>query len=497
LAPEVNRAGPKPPNRTFSRRFRELRVRRQVVASFILVFATAGLSGCDDIRWEKTGSGWTRDAVKQLEDAVAARATHGLDRVVFQVNAKLGSADGDAALSRAALAYADALAHGVVDPAKVYDVYTVPRPRADLRVGLQQALASGRLAEWLQGLAPQDANYRKLSKSYLALRQKPAAPAPAIPPPAEPIEPGVVDPRVPAIAAQLAKYDYLPEPVPGDRYVPAMVAAMRAMQADYGLKPDGVIGPDAAAILNLSDEERARAIAVNLERLRWLERNPPATRIDVNLAAARLSYWRDGKLVNVRKVVVGKPDHETPQLGSPIFRLVANPTWTVPRSIQEKEIAPKGPGYLTANNMTWQDGWIVQGSGPKNSLGLVKFDMENDRAIYLHDTPAKALFALTQRQRSHGCVRVEDAPGFAAMIAADEGVEDQWQEAQASGKETFVRLKRKIPVRMLYQTILFDESGDPIVRSDPYQWNDRIAAKLGFAPVTTYRLKSDQEDFGP
>jgi len=269
------------------------------------------------------------------------------------------------------------------------------------------------------------------------------------------------------------------------------------MQSDYGLKPDGVIGSDVTAILNLSDEERARAIAVNLERLRWLERNPPATRIDVNLAAARLSYWRDGKLVDIRKVVVGKPDHATPQLGSPIFRLVANPTWTVPRSIEVKEIAPKGPSYLAANNMSWQDGWIVQGPGPKNSLGLVKFDMHNNRAIYLHDTPAKALFALPQRQRSHGCVRVDDALGFATMIATDQGIADRWRKALASGTETPVPLKHEIPVRLLYQTILFDDTGDPVLRSDPYQWNDRIAAKLGFAPVTTYRLKSDQDDVGP
>ena len=36
---------------------------------------------------------------------------------------------------------------------------------------------------------------------------------------------------------------------------------------------------------------------------------------------------------------------------------------------------------------------MVQQSGPKNSLGLVKFDMQDKEAIYLHDTPAKALFA--------------------------------------------------------------------------------------------------------
>ena len=479
--------------------FRELRVRPHIFTPLIML-ATASLSACGDRFPDRSGSAeasWSGDTADQLNEAIEARAAHGLDRVAFPLDAKPGSPDGDATLTRAALTYAGALARGLVDPARAYDIYTVPRPSPDLRSGLQQALKSGKLGEWLQSLAPQDSNYRRLSESYLALRNKPPVATPAIPVPAEPIRPGAADPRIPAIAAQLAKYDYLSRPAPGDRYTPAMVAAVRSMQADYGLKPDGVIGSDVTAILNLSDEERARAIAVNLERLRWLERNPPATRIDVNLAAARLSYWRDGKLVDIRKVVVGKPDHATPQLGSPIFRLVANPTWTVPRSIEAKEIAPKGPSYLAANNMSWQDGWIVQGPGPKNSLGLVKFDMHNNRAIYLDDTPAKALFALPQRQRSHGCVRVDDALGFATMIATDQGIADRWRKALASGTETPVPLKHEIPVRLLYQTILFDDTGDPVLRSDPYQWNDRIAAKLGFAPVTTYRLKSDQDDVGP
>lgn len=475
---------------------------RSVVAS-LLVIATAGLSSCDFTPRQGAGdkaeaqAGWNETSVGQLKQAIAARAAHGLDRISFDVNAEPGDAEGDARLTQATLAFAGALARGVTDPAKLYDLYTVPRPDPDLKQGLQLALSSGTLDQWLQSLAPQDPNYRKLSQQYLAMRQSAADKGPAIAPSEEPITPGARDPRMGAIAQQLIEYDYLaPQPL-GDRYLPPIVAAVKKMQTDYGIKPDGVIGSDVIAILNLSDAERARAIAVNMERLRWLERSPPPTRIDVNLAAARLSYWRDGKIVDVRRVVVGRPDRATPQLGSPIYRLVANPTWTVPRSIQEKEIAKKGPGYLQANNMSWKDGWIVQGSGPKNSLGMVKFDMTNDHAIYLHDTPAKALFQQPQRQRSHGCVRVQDALGFAELLARDNGVLEQWQKARAGGTEAYVPLPRDIPVRMLYQTVLFGPSGDPVLRADPYEWNDRVAARLGFAPRTTYQLKSGEEDVGP
>ena len=441
---------------------------------------------------------WTADTAEQLRKAVAGRAVHGLDRMRFDVAGDPGTADGTAALTRSALAYAGALARGATDPTKIYEVYTVPRPNPDLQRGLAAALQAGNVGEWLEGLAPQDANYKRLSAAYVALRKQPNAPTPAIPAPAEPLKPGATDPRVPLIARQLVASDYLArEQAGGNRYSPAMVAGIKRLQTDYGIKPDGVIGEDALGILTLSDADRERAIAVNMERLRWLERTPPATRIDVNVAAARLAYWRDGQLADSRRVVVGEPDNETPQLGSPIYRLVANPTWTVPRSIQEEEIAGKGAGYLKANNMTWEDGWIVQQPGPKNSLGLVKFDMKNEHAIYLHDTPAKPLFAEVQRQRSHGCVRVEDALGFAEMLARDMGVTEQWQQARATGKETFVPIPREIPVRMLYQTVLFDDAGEPIVRNDPYGWNDPIAAALGYPAAPNFRVKPQHVDTGP
>jgi murein L,D-transpeptidase YcbB/YkuD len=441
---------------------------------------------------------WNEGSVRQLRAAIQRRAAHGLDRLSFAVSGSPGNAEGDKALTQSALRYASALARGASDPEKLYDIYTVGRPNPNLLHGLAAAIADGKVDGWLDGLAPQDDGYRALSKAYLALRKQGDASASAIPEKGEPLKPGTSDARVPAIARQLVASDYLDRgAAQGNAYNPAMVAAVRRMQADYGIKPDGVIGADALEILNLSDADRARAMAVAMERLRWLERAPAATRIDVNVAAGRLLYWRDGKIADTRKVVVGEPENETPQLGSPIYRLVANPTWTVPRSIQAKEIAGKGSAYLQRNNMAWKDGWVVQQPGPKNSLGLVKFDMKNEHQIYLHDTPAKQLFQEVQRQRSHGCVRVEDALGFAEMLARDEGVLDEWHRARATGKETFVKLPREIPVRLLYQAVLFGEDGEPVIRSDPYGWNDKVATALRFPSGQAYQLHTSGGDVGP
>lgn len=478
-------------------------MRYGVIACSLLALSFT-LSGCDSSRNSSQSSvtaeeaRWTDKTVEQLRGAIDRRAAHGLDRMGFAIEGKPGSGQGDAALTKGALRYAAALARGASDPTKLDSIYSVPRPSPDLQKGLTEALAKGEVDDWLSSLAPQDDHYRALSKAYLALRKEGEAPSAIIPDTAEPLKPGATDPRIAQIARQLVATDYLDRTsAEGETYGPAMVKAVQRMQADYGIKPDGVIGTEALAILNLSDAERARAMAVAMERMRWLDRRPPATRIDVNLAAARLAYWRDGKLADTRKVVVGKPETETPQLGSPIYRLVANPTWTVPRSTQSKEIAGKGAAYLRRNNMAWKDGLIVQQPGPKNSLGLVKFDMRNEHQIYLHDTPAKQLFSEVQRQRSHGCVRVEDALGFAAMLAKDEGIEAEWEKARATGKESFVPLPREIPVRLIYQTVLFDEAGDPVIRADPYGWNDRVSAALGFPASEGHRLRPSGEDIGP
>ncbi len=441
---------------------------------------------------------WDDGTVKQLRKAIDERAAHGLDRMNFEVMGDTGSADGQAALTQSALRYAGALAKGASDPKKLHEIYTIPQPRVDLQRGLAQAISTGKVGDWLASLVPQDESYKKLSQAYLALRKSGVTGATVIPTSAEPLKPGEADARVPLIARQLVASEYLDgAQAGGNLYSVPMVNAVKQMQADYGIDPDGVVGAGVLEVLNLSDADRARAIAVAMERLRWVARDAPATRIDVNVAAARLNYWRDGKMVDSRRVVVGKPENETPQLGSPIWRLVANPTWTVPRSIEKREIAGKGSAYMRRNNMTRKDGWIVQQPGPKNSLGLVKFDMKNEHQIYLHDTPAKQLFNEVQRQRSHGCVRVQDALGFAEMLARDGGVIDEWNKARATGKESFVKLPREIPVRLFYQTIVFDDAGEPVIRADPYGWNEKIATALGFPASSDRRLRDAAGDVGP
>ena len=456
---------------------------------------------------------WTDDLAGDLTAAFADAERHAINPESNLGTVRKGGtpAQREAALTLAALDYADGLARGIVDPRKLYEIYTVPMPKTDAAAGLRQAVGGGKVREWLASLAPSDPEYRALSDAYLQYKQR--APKEKRGPIAqgEAVEPGKKDPRLPQIAESLKLNGYLAATAPASetqasaakkaspdptRYGGEIVTAVKRLQSDYGIKPDGVIGSDTLEALNNGASGRARILAVNLERRRWLERQPPATRIDVNTAAAFLRYWRNGTAAHQAKVVVGQPGWETPELGSPIVRLVANPPWTVPDSIAEKEILPKGAAYMQRERISMKNGELVQESGPKSALGLVKFDMDNPHAIYLHDTPAKALFASEERHASHGCSRVENALNFARLLAQDDGQLEAFDTALSSGKERGVELSQKIPVRLLYHSAYL-EGGRILFRPDPYGWDDKLAQALGLGGAVRARAKPVVTDIGP
>ena len=450
--------------------------------------------------YKKNGwhAAWSDDASLVLKQSLDERDRHGLDHLSFLTESDPGNAAGhDVAMTRAALRFASALSRGVSDPEDQHSIYTLPRPKDDLTASLAAALAKGDLRRWLDGLAPQDKEYATLSNAYLAFRDEASAGDRSS------ISAGVLrvgdrDSRVTLIVRRLVDSDYLPpQTEAGTIYTSSIADAIKRLQRDFGIPEDGVVGPDTLEVLNLGAGDRARALAVALDRRRSLARDVPATRIDVNTAAARLDYFRDGKLVDSRRVIVGKPGKETPLLLAPIYRLVANPTWTIPKSIQNGEMAGVSDAYLRSHNMIRRNGWIVQGSGPGNALGLVKFDMQDRYAIYLHDTSSRSLFERSERHLSHGCVRVEDAAGFAEMIARDEGVEDKWRVAKASGSQKFVKLPQRIPVRLLYRNVFVDRDGSVAFRTDPYAWNQPIAQALGFTKGGTAKSRAEAIDLGP
>jgi murein L,D-transpeptidase YcbB/YkuD len=120
-----------------------------------------------------------------------------------------------------------------------------------------------------------------------------------------------------------------------------------------------------------------------------------------------------------------------------------------------------------------------QPPGPGNALGRVKLVMGNPHAIYLHDTNAKNLFNKQARAYSHGCIRTEDAVGFAETLL--EGTE--WDHARvsqtvASGKSVQANLASPVPVYIVYFTVAATSDGPPMSYSDMYGRDGKVLAAL-------------------
>ncbi len=77
---------------------------------------------------------WTGERAEELQGAFADAVRHAIDAKSFVEHATKGdsAAAREAGLTLAAIEYGQALATGAVDPRKIYEVYEVPMPKADI-----------------------------------------------------------------------------------------------------------------------------------------------------------------------------------------------------------------------------------------------------------------------------------------------------------------------------------------------------------------------------
>jgi len=453
---------------------------------------------------------WTAERLRAL-NAVAGRAErHGLSTTAYFdfVGYAADPDSADVRTTAAALAYGRVLAEGLVRPEDVEELWEMQKNRVDLPRGLNDAMVEDRLVDWFEGLAPTDIGYANLSAGYVRyVRLARDGGWPAFRPGAT-IEPGTSDRRVPALIARLAAEGDLTE-ADGERlkgegiaYGDELQEAVRSFQTRHGLGADGRIGAATQRSLSASAEDRARQIALNLERRRWLKREVAPERIEVNTAAAIMVYWKDGRPVHSNRVVVGTAANQTPSLEKPFASVVANPPWYVPMGIARREILPRGPAYLRSQNMyVTEQGTVVQRAGPQAALGYVKFELRDSYAIFLHDTPSKAAFNLAMRQRSHGCVRVHNAVEFARILLAPDPTKlDQFDTAQQTRKTERVTVGREIGVRLLYWTAFVDGQGRVAFREDVYKRDQKLAQAMGIdisLPTVVNEAPVDADDVGP
>lgn len=447
---------------------------------------------------------WTAPRLRALQEAAARAERHGLSSSDFFdfVGLAADPASAEIRTTAAALAYARVLAEGRIAPETVEDLWEMRKNRVDLPGGLYAAISDNRILDWIEGLAPDDLGYSGLSAGYVRYRRLigddggwPAFRVGAT------IEPGMSDPRIPALIQRLAAEGDIERPAAarlaaeGLVYGPELQRAVQSFQTRHGLLADARIGVGTQRSLSASAEDRARQIALNLERRRWLNRNVSPERIEVNTAAAIMVYWKDGKPVHSNRVVCGTPQNQTPSLEKPFASVVANPPWYVPASIARSEILPRGPAYMRSQNMYMQNGQVIQRAGPNAALGYVKFELQDSYAIFLHDTPSKAAFNNAYRHRSHGCVRVQNAVDFARLLLQPDPAKlAQFDAALASRRTERIQTGREIGVRLLYWTAFVDGQGRVAFREDVYRRDAKLADALGIAVSLPTPVKDGQDD---
>ena len=247
-------------------------------------------------------------------------------------------------------------------------------------------------------------------------------------------------------------------------------------------------------------------VLLNLERSRIIPGN--GKYILVNTAEQRLHLYENGQDVGSMKVVVGKKEEfglPTPIIASTMYYAIANPYWHVPEHLIRKTAAPavvkqgeaylKSRGYevisdfsehpqiLPASSVDWKA--VVAGTakvilrqkpGGQNSMGRMKFPFPNREGIYLHDTPTKEYFALANRAKSNGCIRVEDYRRLSSWLFG--------RDVAASGTapEQHIALPRGVPVFVTYLTMVPTPTGMASFE-DRYGW-DRPGVLAGGMDTT-------------
>ncbi len=386
-------------------------------------------------------------------------------------------AKADATLSAAAIALAAAENGAPRNPAAI-DPDWLLRDAYDAQADFAAARAQGRIVVWAASLPRKDPAYLGLVaawKSYDAVRAKGGWAT--IPPGAE-LKAKAKGGRVDKLRSRLADEGYAASGKPGDPFDDDLAAAVADFQIRHGLKATGAVNEETLDALNVPVETRLATLSANLERARWLPDQFPADRVEANVGAAEVVLFRGGAPTLPMRAVVGDVKHRTPIFVARVMAVVFNPPWVVPPDIAKAELFPKAhrsPGYFARNDMYVSNGQIIQRAGPKSSLGRLKFDMDDPYAIYMHDTPARSLFALDYRWKSHGCMRLQSPKDMAvALLGPQKWDEDAVQAAIDAHTTKRVGLTPRLPVYVVYRTAEAPSGAPAVFRPDVYGWDTKL-----------------------
>ena len=405
----------------------------------------------------------------------------------------------DQRLTSGVVRYLHDLHEGRVDPRALGFRMNAPPDGHDFGALVAAAVADHRLLALFEEFTPRLALYRNLRSALARYRLLPADSALDTLPAGRSVHPGDSYPAAPILRRRLVAFGDMADDSPAAAaaapvYAGPLVDGVARFQRRHGLEPDGVLGPETQAALNVAPSSRVRQLELALERLRWLPHLEDRRFIAVNIPIFRLWAWDglrpDGVASFQSGVIVGRAlNTRTPVFVEELREVVFRPYWNVPSSIVRHEILPamaRQPDYLARHDMEvisspGQPLRVRQRPGPSNALGLIKFVFPNDDDVYMHGTPAPALFARARRDFSHGCVRVEDPVGLAQWVLGGqpEWTRDRIVEAMNGPASQRVELSRPIRVILFYLTaVVTPEDGAVHFATDIYGHDARLDRML-------------------
>jgi murein L,D-transpeptidase YcbB/YkuD len=420
----------------------------------------------------------------------------------------------ETAFSAATIRYAQDAYGGRVNPLDVNSTWTIEPKRVNAAELLIDLAKSDDPQAILADLSPHSREFLTLKAALAKFYGGDEIVDSAVTIPEGPmLRPGMQDDRVTLLRQRLdVPEPEIPETASSDaqakvdiNYDAPLVTAVKAFQESLGLTADGIVGPATVAALNGGAATTKEDIIANMERWRWEPDDLGDFNVFVNIPEFRLGIYDHGKLAYSTRVVVGRPQNQTPVFNNSIKHIVVNPYWNVPPSIAVNEIKPNlmaNPGYLASQNMEMLYGgkvvnaaaidWtttninsfhVRQKPGGGNALGQIKFLFPNEHDVYLHDTPSKSLFSRSYRAYSHGCVRVQNPMEFADALlrTSNPQITAASLESLFGPTEKWVNIANHVPVHIAYFTLRVDEDGTIRSYGDVYGMNKRMKELLGLS----------------
>jgi len=384
---------------------------------------------------------------------------------------------------------------------------------------LTSAIVNGNIRGYLSSLIPMEKRYRKLVtllKNYRVMDK-----FPKIEYSKSPLKLGDWSGRVVEVKKRLQISGDYPKNASVDRtFGKTLEKAVITYQKRYLLKADGKVDKTMTYYLNQPAKKNIQAIITNLDKTKLYPKRFESEHIEVNIPDFNLRYYRNGSKIMKMGIVVGRMDRPTPIFSDKVEYMVVNPTWTVTDNLIKRDLIPvlkEQPDYLKEHNFRVFSGGkevevnyemlapymnsnkrvpyrFVQYPGDNNALGRIKFMFPNKYAVYLHDTDNKSLLTRRYKLYSSGCMRVDKPFELMDLLLVNSKksyTRSDIDRIIETNKPTTIRLRRSVPVHMLYFTV-YEEDGLAYFKHDVYMFDKIIEESVAGHKKATFTLPKNR-----